>query len=169
MACPIYNSTLETFVLSSMNKFKVLDSWNCLFSFAVSRWICLEHFLRFRSNKEIIRVRKTKVSSWFVIRAGNFWMVDIRIKTWSTRFLNLELNKACSPLVIILQINWPIGIKDIPFSSFQLRLRFKSIVVNRALPSLHVESLEITLSIALKMRNYLKESPTFCFIINLLL
>ena len=30
------------------------------------------------------------------------------------------LNKACSPLVINLQINYPIGIKDITFKSTQL-------------------------------------------------
>ena len=35
-------------------------------------------------------------------------------------FLISRLNNACSPLVINLQINLAIGIKDIPFLSFQL-------------------------------------------------
>ena len=38
----------------------------------------------------------------------NFRMVDIEINTWS-------------PLFLHLQINGPIGIKDFPFLSFQLR------------------------------------------------
>ena len=35
-------------------------------------------------------------------------------------FIISRLNKACFPLVINLQINYLIGIKDIPFLSFQL-------------------------------------------------
>ena len=37
-------------------------------------------------------------------------------------FLISRLNNASSPLVIKLQINEPIGIKEIPFQSSQLRL-----------------------------------------------
>ena len=36
-------------------------------------------------------------------------------------FLISRLNIACSPLIFNLQINYPIGSKDIPFKSFQLR------------------------------------------------
>ena len=37
-------------------------------------------------------------------------------------FFISRLNNACSPLVINLQINELIGIKDIPFKSFQLSM-----------------------------------------------
>ena len=57
-------------------------------------------------------------------------MVDIGINAWSTLFLNLEIKNACSPLVFNLQINLAIGIKDIPFLSFQLRILLKNVGLN---------------------------------------
>ena len=46
-------------------------------------------------------------------RAENFRMVDIEINL--LLFLISRLSIACSPLVISLKINLPIGIKYIPF------------------------------------------------------
>ena len=49
--------------------------------------------------------------SWAV----NFWMVDTGLMLDPLFSLISRLYNACFPLVINLQINLPIGIKDIPF------------------------------------------------------
>ena len=50
-----------------------------------------------------------------ISRAGNFWMRISGLMLSPLFFLISRLNNACSPLYINLQINLPIGIKDIPF------------------------------------------------------
>ena len=50
-----------------------------------------------------------------------WWLSGLRLDPLF--FLISRLNYACSPLIINLQINYPIGIKDILFLSFQLRTR----------------------------------------------
>ena len=47
--------------------------------------------------------------------AGNFWMVDTGLMLDLLFFLISRLDNACFLLVINLQINSPIGMKDIPF------------------------------------------------------
>jgi len=71
----------------------------------------------------------TKISAHFIHFIWHFFLVISELKTlewWMSRsildhlllFLISRLNKACFPLVINFQINYPIGIIDIPFLSF---------------------------------------------------
>ena len=67
---------------------------------------CIQNRLLNTLNSEKIRLHKANkihflrckilpIQAYFKlkIRAGNFWMVDIGIKAWSTLFLNLEIKK----------------------------------------------------------------------------
>ena len=54
--CPIYNSTLQSFVWSSMNYISMFF-FNCLFWFVVSCKSEFWTFLAFRKRREIIRIK----------------------------------------------------------------------------------------------------------------